>query len=126
MPDKILMPAQRNNGRRSFKAARSIPGSSPGRIPLGCARMRALRLVLGLGRVIMVNLMLAVPAEADTVRVWTTTLDLRQRLAEGASLSTALLPPGTEPTIVVRPEIVFQSMLGLGASLEHSTWSNLW
>ena len=59
------------------------------------------------------------------VRVWMTSKDLQQRLSEGSRLKFTSEPATGTRVIVVNPEKTFQTMLGLGASLEHTTCSNL-
>lgn len=61
----------------------------------------------------------------DAVRVWVTTEDLRLRLAEQAPLTPGLSKPAGAAVITVDPSRTFQTMLGFGSSLEHSTCSNL-
>jgi len=60
-----------------------------------------------------------------SVRVWITTEGLENRLSEGPPLKFANGPNAGEMVITVDAEKKFQTMLGLGASLEHSTCSNL-
>jgi len=62
---------------------------------------------------------------ADSVRVWLTTADRRLELQEQAPLALNTPAPSTASHITVDPSVTFQTMFGLGASLEHSTCSNL-
>src|ERR1043165_5037884 len=70
--------------------------------------------------------LLAFPITAQpAVRVWTTSLDLKSKLTEGPKLAFAAEGPTAETLIHVDPNVTFQTILGLGSSLEHSTCSNL-
>jgi len=59
------------------------------------------------------------------VRVWLTTADLRHVLEEQARLQFDSTELPTATVIEIDPAKTYQTMLGLGASLEHSTCSNL-
>ena len=59
------------------------------------------------------------------VRVWMTAEDLKNRLSEGSRLKFASARATGEMVITVNAEKTFQTILGLGSSLEHSTCSNL-
>ena len=59
------------------------------------------------------------------VHVWMTSKDLQHRLSEGSPLNFTSGPTAGRQVIVVNPERTFQTMLGFGSSLEHSTCSNL-
>jgi glucosylceramidase len=59
------------------------------------------------------------------IRVWTTSLDLKNHLTEGTPLLFENERASTGNVIALEPEKTFQTILGLGSSLEHSTCSNL-
>jgi glucosylceramidase len=59
------------------------------------------------------------------VRVWVTSLDLKSRLTEGRRLSFVNGRTNGEVVIALNPKKTYQTILGLRASLEHSTCSNL-
>jgi glucosylceramidase len=65
--------------------------------------------------------------EAQTVQVWLTTEDLRSRLEERSVPLVKNLKNSINSTtrIELNPAITFQTMLGMGSSLEQSTCSNL-
>jgi O-glycosyl hydrolase len=86
-------------------------------------RRRMTRLVLGpIG--ILCALTLQSVAQPE-VRVWKTSADLKNRLTEGPRLNfgAGRTPAGT--IIALNTGKTFQTILGLGSSLEHSTCSNL-
>ncbi len=59
------------------------------------------------------------------VSVCTTTVDLRNRLTEGRPLKFEPIEPREGAVIAINPEKSYQKILGMGASFEHSTCSNL-
>ena len=63
---------------------------------------------------------------STAVELWSTSLDLRQRLSPGEGVRFSTEPSPARDVIVVEPDKRFQVMLGLGASLEPTTCSNLW
>jgi len=76
--------------------------------------------------VILAALGLATAAHADAVRVWVTTQDLGQALTPGEPLPLVAAPaPAGRSVITVDPGRAYQTMLGMGASLEHTTCYNL-
>jgi len=79
---------------------------------------------------LMLFLRLIAPPEisgaASEVRVWTTSLELKTKLTEGAPIHFEPALPKAELTLRINAARRYQTMLGLGASLEHSTCSNLW
>lgn len=65
-------------------------------------------------------------AQAAEVRVWVSTEDMEHTLTPGAPIPmTAAAKPEAETVIEVDPSARFQPILGLGASLEHTTCYNL-
>jgi O-glycosyl hydrolase len=73
-------------------------------------------------------LLFAVHASAQSeseVRVWMTSLDLKSRLTEGQRLSFVNGRTNDEVAIALDPKRTYQTILGIGSSLEHSTCSNL-
>lgn len=64
-------------------------------------------------------------AAQPEVRVWTTSLDLKNHLTEGTPLSFEKRHASPGNVIVLEPAKTYQTILGLGSSLEHSTCSNL-
>ncbi len=67
-----------------------------------------------------------VMAEPATVEQWITTADLRQKLSPGPALTLQVGDETGEARIVIDTTTTYQTMLGMGASLEHSTCANLW
>ena len=59
------------------------------------------------------------------VRVWITSENLKQHLSEGSRLNFINEPATGIGVILVNPDKTFQTILGFGSSLEHSTCSNL-
>jgi glucosylceramidase len=71
-------------------------------------------------------LLFAVHAAAQSeVRAWVTSLDLKHRLSEGRRLSFENVRTNEEGVIALDPKKTYQTILGLGSSLEHSSCSNL-
>ena len=62
---------------------------------------------------------------ADSVRQWLTTEDRRLELKEQPPLTWAPPNGATGTEITVNPAVTYQTVFGLGSSLEHSTCSNL-
>src|SRR5215467_10416836 len=62
---------------------------------------------------------------AGQVEFWLTTSDMRQKLARQSDLAFSV---GTqsEDRIEIEAKTTFQTMLGLGSSLEPTTCSNIW
>lgn len=87
------------------------------------SRLFLLALVLGLGTPLC-----AAPAPSPALRGWRTTEDLRQRHAEIAGLawsrSEAPQQDSSRLRVTIDPKRTFQTMLGIGASLEPTTCSN--
>jgi O-glycosyl hydrolase len=65
-------------------------------------------------------------AKAAPVRAWVSSADLKQRLAEQSRIEWREVPTVKGLRIEIDPTVTFQTMLGLGSSLEPSTCSNLW
>ncbi len=65
-------------------------------------------------------------ATADSVRWWISSADLKQQLAEQPVLTWQTETSRKAPRIEINPTVTFQTMLGLGSSLEPATCSNLW
>jgi glucosylceramidase len=71
------------------------------------------------------------PAQAADARVWITTQDLTHKLSPGPSIQFAPTSPAigasatAQNTLRVSTKIGYQTMLGMGSSLEHSTCYNL-
>lgn len=63
---------------------------------------------------------------ASTVEGWVTTSDLQRTLSPTARIRFERMAPNTSPRIEIREDIQFQTILGMGGSLEGSTCSNLW
>ena len=57
--------------------------------------------------------------------MWVTSLDLKSRLTQGERLSFGNSRTNDEVVIALDPKKTYQTILGLGSSLEHSTCSNL-
>jgi O-glycosyl hydrolase len=62
---------------------------------------------------------------ADTVRSWVTSEDLTHRLTAQPEVTLSASPTPAGTVITVDPTKTFQTIYGLGASLEHTTCSNL-
>lgn len=60
-----------------------------------------------------------------TVHCWVSSADMSQRLASQPAMRFVEGPSDTKTTIHVDPDRTFQSILGLGSSLEHSTCYNI-
>ena len=60
-----------------------------------------------------------------TVHWWVSSADMSQRLASQPAMRFVEGPSDTKTTIHVDPDRTFQSILGLGSSLEHSTCYNI-
>jgi glucosylceramidase len=70
--------------------------------------------------------LLTIPVYAQpSVEVWTTSLDLQQRLSKGPRLIFEQERSTSETVIALDSAKTFQTILGLGSSFEHSTCSNL-
>lgn len=67
----------------------------------------------------------AFPVEPE-VMWWLTTEDPAHRLAAQAPLAFNAEAQAPEGAVVIDEQTVYQTMLGLGASFEHSTCANLW
>jgi len=71
------------------------------------------------------------PAIAADARVWTTTQDLTHKLSPGPRIRFAATSPGGAPsaasqgTLCINTKTTYQTILGMGSSLEHSTCYNL-
>lgn len=65
-------------------------------------------------------------AKGASVEGWLTTADLRSALSPTASVRLEGTPSINSHRIEIRDEIQFQTILGMGGSLEGSTCSNLW
>lgn len=65
-------------------------------------------------------------APAESIRWWLSTADLKQQLAEQRPLVWQTAPAPAGERLEVNPAETYQTMLGLGSSLEPSTCSNLW
>lgn len=65
-------------------------------------------------------------AAAGTLRWWVSSADLQHQLAEQPPLAWQTGAADEGPRLEVSPSVTFQTMLGLGSSLEPSTCSNLW
>lgn len=70
-------------------------------------------------------LLLAAFQAQTTVESWVSSQDMSRVLAAQEAVSLAQLAASTKPDIFIDPETTFQSILGLGASLEHSTCYNI-
>ena len=64
-------------------------------------------------------------AETNSIRWWVTAADRQQKLAEQPALVWQTEPGTHGERIEVNPAVTFQTMLGLGSSLEPTTCSNL-
>ena len=94
--------------------------------PLIHSRRRLLLLAIAVAGHGLAVPLLAVEPPADSIRWWVSTEDSTRQLAEQRSLSWQDAPDQDFPRIDVDPSVTFQTMLGMGASLEPSTCSNLW
>jgi len=65
-------------------------------------------------------------AGTNSIRWWVTSADHQQQLAEQSPLTWQTEPATNGGRIEVNPAVRFQTMLGLGSSLEPATCSNLW
>src|SRR6266566_4807279 len=63
---------------------------------------------------------------AAPVEFWLTTADLSQRLSPQAPLAFTVATARLEDRIEIEDGTTFQTMLGLGSSLEPTTCSNFW
>jgi glucosylceramidase len=75
--------------------------------------------------ILMAILFLAHPAYAQTVRIWQSSEDGQFSLTPKESLTFAEINDSPAIPIAIDPEIQFQTIVGLGASLEHATCFNL-
>ncbi|MCC6490172.1 MAG: glycosyl hydrolase, partial [Candidatus Hydrogenedentes bacterium] len=60
------------------------------------------------------------------VESWVSSLDMSRTLAAQERLAFSSAAQGQKPDIVVDDSKTYQTILGLGSSLEHSTCANLW
>jgi len=63
---------------------------------------------------------------AGLIRWWVSSADLKQQFAEQPALEWSARPATKQTTIEINPAVIFQTLLGLGSSLEPSTCWNLW
>jgi glucosylceramidase len=68
----------------------------------------------------------AVRAMSPSVEVWLTTEDGKHSLAEQAPLALCEAKEAGRFVLKLDPAVTYQTILGLGASLEHTTCANLW
>ncbi len=68
----------------------------------------------------------AAAATTNAIRWWVSSADRKQQLAEQAPLEWRAGAGSPASRIAINPAITFQTMLGLGSSLEPTTCSNLW
>lgn len=81
------------------------------------------------GRALLAVLLLAagaIRATAQSVEVWLTTEDGKNSLAEQTPLALGKIQEAGGLVLRLDPSVTYQTMLGLGSSLEHTTCANLW
>lgn len=66
------------------------------------------------------------PAVTNSIHWWVSSADRKQQLAEQPALKWRAGADAQGPRIEINPTVTFQTMLGLGSSLEPTTCSNLW
>ena len=69
---------------------------------------------------------ISLPAYAATVESWLTTADLRQTISPQPALNFVGANENAKASVDIDDAIVFQTILGLGTSLEPTTCSNFW
>jgi len=75
---------------------------------------------------IMANSLMVESAQAQpSVQSWITTVDMQQTLQAQPPLSMEAAPKRTQPDITLDPKKTYQTIAGMGASLEHTTCANL-
>src|SRR5258708_21540901 len=67
----------------------------------------------------------SIPVTSQTVRSWTSTVSLESKLSAGAPLNFKQTLPYTAASILIDEKKTYQTVLGIGSSLEHSTCFNL-
>ncbi len=65
-------------------------------------------------------------AEPVSVESWVTTMDMDQTLSRQPPLQFRKAGTGAKADILINESKTYQSMLGMGSSLEHTTCANLW
>lgn len=85
------------------------------------SRPKAIAITIGVASVLISAL-----APGATVESWLTTVDQAQTLAPQPPITMGDSAPAGAPTIRIDPSTTYQTMLGMGASLEHTTCANLW